>query len=276
MCFNPFGVKGEYGKIIPVGCGKCMACKNRLIGEWAFRLNAETKSHDSVIWATLTYDTSSVPITPKGYMTLDKTDMQKFFKRLRRYTGKHIKYFYVGEYGEKNWRPHYHVFVFGATADDITNAWRLDGREIGFVHFGKMEGASIRYTLKYMMKEPRIPRHKNDDRLKEFRLMSKNLGMSFLTPEMVKFLQADPVTTSCIAVDGKRYPLPRYYRDKVYSEAQKELIALHYDLTAAERSEAAQMELIELHGDIWEEVRREWILKQQQKMYSEAQKGRHL
>ena len=58
----------------------------------------------SAQFITLTYDTSTVPITRNGYMSLDKRDLQLFFKRLRKSQGKDstgasmppIKYYAVG------------------------------------------------------------------------------------------------------------------------------------------------------------------------------------
>lgn len=105
-------------------------------------------------------------------MTIEKTAMQLFFKRLRKAHGKSkIKYFCVGEYGGKTNRPHYHAIVFNADIQLIPAAWKL-----GHIHYGNVSGASIGYCLKYMAKKGKIPMHANDDRLPEFALMSKNLG----------------------------------------------------------------------------------------------------
>ena len=50
--------------------------------------------------------------------------------------------------------------------------------------------------------------------------MSRGLGLSFLTEDMVKYYQTDvgrPVTL----LDGQKLPLPRYYRDRLFSDKQK-------------------------------------------------------
>lgn len=109
-------------------------------------------------------------------MTLCKRDLQLFFKRLRKRTHEKIKYYAVGEYGTDNWRPHYHAIIFNAREDIILAAWNDGGRTIGKVHFGSVTGASVGYTLKYMMKPCRIPMHARDDRVKEFAIMSKDLA----------------------------------------------------------------------------------------------------
>ncbi|QCS37346.1 replication initiation protein [Tortoise microvirus 89] len=157
-------------------CGKCPECLARRTSGWSFRLMEESKRAESAHFVTLTYATA--PVTKKGFMTLCKKDVQDFFKRLRYYLGKDvkIKYYVVGEYGTRTLRPHYHAIIFGANYYGIEKAWSLDNKRIGLVHYGVVNGASVGYTLKYMSKPSKIPLHKNDDRVKEFSLMSKGLA----------------------------------------------------------------------------------------------------
>lgn len=53
------------------------------------------------------------------YPTLRKRHYQLFFKRLRKWYGKPIRYFGTGEYGSKTQRPHYHFIIFGLKLDDL-------------------------------------------------------------------------------------------------------------------------------------------------------------
>lgn len=178
MCDAPFRLKDSQ---IDVPCGKCPKCRKRRANGWAFRLMQEDKRSLSAHFITLTYDTKYVPITQNGFMSCDKKHVQLFFKRLRKRvsvdaTLPPIKYYLASEYGGKTWRPHYHAIVFNvANPADIDAAWQL-----GAVHFGKVSDASVGYTLKYMCKPKRIPAHRNDDRLPEFGLMSKGLGVGYL------------------------------------------------------------------------------------------------
>ena len=50
--------------------------------------------------------------------------------------------------------------------------------------------------------------------------MSRGLGLSFLTGQMCAFYQAD-VSKPVILKGGVTVGLPRYYRDKLFSEKQK-------------------------------------------------------
>lgn len=69
---------------IPVPCGKCPNCLTRRANGWAFRIMHQERVSVSSLWVTLTYDPHSVRITPNGYMTLVKRDVQLFIKRIRK------------------------------------------------------------------------------------------------------------------------------------------------------------------------------------------------
>lgn len=195
------------------------------------------------MFLTLTYDTAYVPITKKGYMTLCKRCLQLFIKRLRKYHHKDakIKYYAVGEYGGKTMRPHYHLILFNADKEKIDKAWNK-----GSIYIGTVEGASVGYTLKYLAKEKKIPLHKNDDRVKEFSLMSKGLGTSYLSENMKQWHYADINNRMYIPIeDNKKICMPRYYKDKLYTKEQRKIIGL----TLQEREQKVQEELIKKHGD---------------------------
>lgn len=205
-------------------CGKCPDCLAKRASGWSFRLLQEEKICSSALFLTLTYNTDHVPITNKGYMTLNKTDPQKFMKRLRKLHTTTLKYYTVGEYGGKSKRPHYHLILFNAHEGLISKAWTL-----GDIHYGKVTGASIGYCLKYMSKPSQIPQHKNDDRLPEFGLFSKGLGKNYLTINMINYHHAKVLDRMyCTLQDGKKISMPRYYKDKIYDENQREQIASHF------------------------------------------------
>lgn len=155
-----------------VPCGRCPLCLARRVSGWSFRLMQEDKVSLSSHFVTLTYDTDHVPISGRGFMSLQKRDVQLFFKRLRKVNDNKLKYYAAGEYGTKWGRPHYHIILFNCDPDTIHASWQQ-----GSIHTGIVSAASVGYTLKYMCKPSRIPVHANDDRVPEFSLMSKNLGL---------------------------------------------------------------------------------------------------
>ena len=202
----------------------------------------EAEVSTSAFFITLTYNTDHVPITQKGYMNLCKEDLQKYLKRLRKLNTEKIKYYAVGEYGGKTMRPHYHIIMFNAEETTISTAWKLEGTEIGEVHIGKVSEASVGYTLKYVSKDKKVPVHKNDDRLPEFSLMSKKMGSSYLTKNMIKWHKKDILNRMyCNLKDGKKIAMPRYYKDKLYTKHQRQMIGA--SIQAKDTKEWLKMDL---------------------------------
>lgn len=178
MCYSPFTKRNkDTNENQNFPCGKCPKCLARRVSSWSFRLMQEYNRPETVSahFITLTYDTPNIRLTPNGFPTLRKSDLQLFFKRLRKAqygsSAGNIKYYACGEYGGKTKRPHYHVILYNAKLELIDPAWNL-----GNVHYGTLTEASVGYTLKYINKPSKVPLHQRDDRQKEFALMSKNLA----------------------------------------------------------------------------------------------------
>jgi hypothetical protein len=95
---------------IQVNCGQCIGCKLEKSRQWAMRMMHESQLHDENSYITLTYSPEHLPQD----WSVDKTHFQKFMKRLRKaYSGRKIRFFHCGEYGDENHRPHYHAILFG-------------------------------------------------------------------------------------------------------------------------------------------------------------------
>lgn len=203
------------------------------VGAWAFRLQKQAEVSTSAFFITITY--AETPYSRNGFKTLKKTDLQLFFKRLRKNTkNKNIKYYAVGEYGGLTYRPHYHIIFYNLEGtkeqvlEDLHKAWKLDHKKIGHIHMGELNVKTIAYTLKYISKDSKIPMFDRDDRQKEFSLMSKKMGANYLTPQMIKYHKAKMndrfhITT----VEGFKLAMPRYYKDKIYTLEEREKIAKH-------------------------------------------------
>jgi len=235
MCDTPFYKKPDgYLRDIPLPCGKCPVCKQKRVSQWAFRLMEEEKVSSSAFFVTLTYDTKYVPITPNGYMSLRKKDVQDFMKRLRKRESNKLRYYLAGEYGENFSRPHYHMIIFNLSdIDNLEKAWT-----VGYIHIGNVTGASVAYTAKYIDKDKRIPLHGRDDRVPEFSLMSKGLGCSYLTPAIVNYHKADLTRCFVKTLDGHAVALPRLFRNRIYTDQEKEdQIKIIRQLKEKERNE---------------------------------------
>lgn len=273
-CITPFYVKDKFtNDYIPVPCSKCPPCKKRRTSGWSFRLVQEGKRSLSALFVTLTYNTDFVPITEKGYMNLDKTDVQKFMKRLRKLSNQKLKYYVCGEYGTKRMRPHYHMILFNADREKVEKAWSLENKPLGSIYIGDVNEASIGYTLKYMTKKGKIPIHHNDDRQKEFSLMSKGLGSNYLSQQMINWHKSDIEKRMHCNIEGnKKIAMPRYYKDKIYSDFDKVRIS-NYIKQISEKEEKS---LIEELGEDYSKIITERHLKSFEKMWKNAETNRHL
>lgn len=221
-------------RIVP--CGKCYHCKLNRVNGWVLRLQEEQKVSDSSYFVTLTYEnekndpeSNCARHTKSGRHTLVKRDLQLYFKRLRKLSAKHgrntIKYYAVGEYGSKSRRPHYHAIIFGAEKMDIRAKWLH-----GFVHVGTVTSNSIAYCLKYIAKGRTVPENNDDDRQKEFSVMSQQLGTAYLTDAMLAYHRAQPIERgNSIRPGGYKFPLPRYFKERIFTSDQKAQIAKYYE-----------------------------------------------
>ena len=272
-CITPFYVQDKFtGNYIPVPCSKCPPCMKRRTSGWSYRLVKEGERSKSALFVTLTYDTNYVPITEKGFMNLDKTDVQKFFKRLRKLSNEKLKYYVCGEYGTKKMRPHYHIILFNADKYMVHKAWMLNNKSLGSIYIGQVNEASIGYTLKYMTKKGKIPLHFNDDRQKEFSLMSKKMGDNYITPKMIKWHKEDLEKRMYVNIPGnKKIAMPRYYKDKIYNELEKQKISDYLLKISEEETKKLEEEL----GEQYEKIMVERHIKQFSQMYKNAEIGRN-
>lgn len=235
MCISPIVMKNNgsslLGATIAVPCGRCFQCLSRRQKAWTFRLMEEAKASSSVGFWTFTYE--KIWRTPNGLPTLVKKDYQDFMKRLRKNTGvKNIKYYACGEYGTETHRPHYHAIMFNLPLHSNLSSIVADSWGHGHVDHAPGNEATFAYVTKYIMKgnlkkEQRILDEETgelmeDDRQREFSLMSKKLGSAFLKPPMIKHLKEN--LTGTVKIEGRDRALPRYYREKIFSLEERLLL----------------------------------------------------
>lgn len=195
---------------IVVPCGRCAFCCATLRSDWALRLHYESKLHLDSKFLTLTYADCHLH-WKNGMSQLDKRDLQLYFKKLRK-AGAKIRYYAVGEYGSKTFRPHYHILLFGSVPDKfIHSSWAF-----GHVHIGRVTQASVMYCLGYIVNGKGWKMRHN--RQRPFSLMSRKpgLGANYLSPAMIAWHKSDRKNYAIL--DGKKRHLPRYYKTKIFSK----------------------------------------------------------
>lgn len=204
-----------------VPCGSCIECMKRRVNSWFVRLMSEYNDATSAFFVTLTYAEDKLPLSDNGLMTLNYKDCQNFIKRYRKNSNdKNVRYYLVGEYGENTHRPHYHLIIFNVSdLNGLVSDWN---NYHGLTHVGSVKPQSVYYTLKYAMKRIHKIRKRDpdDDRLPEKALISKRLGLNFITPAMLRHYKEDP-SRPITLLGNSKLPLPRYYRDKMLTDAEK-------------------------------------------------------
>jgi len=251
-CLFPITIKNPAALIdrsqaatIPVPCRKCPNCLAKRANGWIFRLQQQDKIAEQSLFVTLTYSNDNITLTEKKFMTLVKSDFQKFMKRLRKNSidGSNIKYFAVGEYGSDTYRPHYHAIIFNSNEVDIAKAWGL-----GHTHCDVVNGNTIAYTTKYMHKGRLIPMHSNDDRIPEFQLVSKGVGLNYISSGTKEFHVSDINRNYVIGDGGVKIPMPRIYRQKLFTEPQRKQQARYVQALISDQIDAKKAAYKAIHG----------------------------
>lgn len=206
--------------------------------------------HERNVFLTLTYDDANVPLT------LVPDDLSGFVKRLRGRVGS-FRFFGCGEYGDRFGRPHYHALLFGA---EVSRDVRLPGGayesevvadcwKMGKHYADEVTPASAAYCAGYVAKkfgavgrgEERAVWDPESGELVEwqrpFARMSNRpgLGVPFLEKYGRDLLRGFAVR------DGRKLPLPRYYREWLEARYPDRVLELRRGLTKVmqkrERSE---------------------------------------
>lgn len=185
----------------------------------------EAADHDYSSFVTLTYADQNLP--DNG--SLRPCDVQLWLKRLRkRIAPDKVRFFAVGEYGDHNWRPHYHVALFGFEPcghlirrfDCLCPSCTVVRETWGFGHVtvDRLEEGSARYIVGYVVKKMTAA---DDGRLcgrhPEFARMSLRPGigadaMWHVASEMMRYDASVPVS---LGRGRKQWPLGRYLRNKL-------------------------------------------------------------
>lgn len=237
MCRKPY-----YHEGLPYGCGQCMPCRINRKREWTCRMVLESYAHQVSSFVTLTYDDDHIPMTSLGLATLDPGHVKNWLKRLRfkwsQISDTKLRYYLVGEYGDKTQRPHYHVALFGFPhcnyalhASTLQKSCRCRGCTLirdtwtdGFTTNGYLSSESAGYVASYVTKGMT----KQDDpqlsgRHPEFARMSTRpaIGVPGIGP-LIEFMQSSKGRTyfqrtgdvlQSIKIGKREYPLGRHITD---------------------------------------------------------------
>lgn len=196
-------------------CGRCVGCRLERSRQWAMRCVHEASLYEENCFITLTYE--KIPVGG----SLDKSEFQRFMKRLRKAVGP-VRFYHCGEYGEKNGRPHYHALLFGYDFPDKVLHSEKNGNKVwtseilskvwpfGFSLIGSVTFESAAYVARYIMKkitgEPAAEHYQG--RIPEYTTMSRRPGIG---KKWFDEFKTDVFPSDGVVVRGVECKPPRYY-----------------------------------------------------------------
>ena len=222
---------------ISVGCGWCEECRKKLANEWRIRLYEEYKHNNNAEFVTLSFSPEGITqlekeIHEKKYKGIEGNDtdvnllasyaIRMYTERWRKKYKKAQRHWFITELGHKNSeRIHLHGIIWKTTntsreefKKDIAEKWQY-----GNVYIGDyVNEKTINYITKYITKLDNF--HKG---YKQKIITSKKIGQTYINSEEAKRNQyrGAETNTTYKAQNGYTIELPRYYKDKMYTEEQK-------------------------------------------------------
>lgn len=260
MCIHPIKIRNPKvsarspDPFMEVPCSRCIACKQTKARQWSFRLTEEDKISKTAYFITLTYQDKNLPINKNyTYPELNKDHLKAFFKALREKNKRDYpkygktKYYATGEYGGQTGRPHYHAIVFNAHPNIIKHLGKL--WKHGNTHVDSCNLETISYTTGYIMSKD-SDKSRELERQIEFSLMSKGMGLNYLKHNARYHVENETYMTK---FQGNNFAIPRYFREKIFSEEQRDQLSYELNETLQIAKQEKLQELRE-KGDKYPEA----------------------
>lgn len=229
---------------VPVGCEECIECRKQKAGQWRTRLLEEIRVNSECTFITLTFSDEWIAKIANGYKNekglwvegigpeiqgydLDNEiatrAMRGFLERWRRLKGKSLRHWFsteIGGHGSEN--IHMHGIVWTKDIDTVRERWGY-----GFVWDGEGESyvndSTVGYITKYLNKVD--IQHRG---YKSKILTSAGIGANYVkrVQSMMNEYKGADTDESYRSRSGKKGALPIYYRNKLYTEEQREKLWL--------------------------------------------------
>ncbi len=190
---------------ITLRCNKCIFCQKynayhlykKLMYEW------KTNKNNTNLFITFTYANNN-------QTTLNKSHLQKLFKRMRKHKIT-FSYYAIGEYGDINYRPHYHIIFFNITNLDDLTQWTYDGIhyrseklnkiwKYGIVDIEQIHEMNIKYIAKHQYKTKKI----------KLKLYSKSLGKQYYLSQLKQIKNYNE-----IILNGQQEKINNYIKNQL-------------------------------------------------------------
>lgn len=220
--YNPPKCTDERLKYIPVTCQNCEECRKAKQREWRVRMLEEIKSDIRGKFVTLTFTEEWLDILEKESNSTEANQVttkaiRLFLERWRAKHKKSLKHWFITELGHKNTeRVHIHGIIFtDEEKEEIEKRWGYGRVDVGY----SMNEKCVNYVMKYILKV--------DEDHKNFRgriLVSPGIGKGYIAKFNAKQNKYVPNGTdeTYRLENGAKVKLPTYYRNKIYTEEQRE------------------------------------------------------
>lgn len=260
-CYHPRVVwNSTLHQHLKVPCGSCLYCLRFRQAQWVARLIEHLRQHPGTSYfITMTYSPENVPADPEtGLMQVSKSDIKKLNMDLRKrfqqgffYSDLDLdighlhekidlpkdlrfQYYITTEYGPEGGVPHAHSVYYNLPDNRylvsllFEQIWNK-----GIVRVYKASDRTIGYITKYLVNSKVCDTYDPRFQARPFSLMSKGLGLSYVS-RMSSWHQADPVNRSLSVYHGEKSVMPRYWRDKIFSDDQKLLLQEKFESKRSE------------------------------------------
>nr|WAE43702.1 MAG: replication initiator protein [Microviridae sp.] len=254
---NPPHIKDERTRYVPVGCGKCMECRKQKSRQWQIRLQEEIRTNKIGKFITMTFSEDalidleleihkiqkkqtrklSVKTSKKikiiklsGYELDNEIAIiatRRYLERWRKKFGTSQKHWLCTELGQQSTeRIHIHGIIWtNETLKTVREIWqygtvnRLDKDWSN----NYVTERTVNYIVKYI--------NKTDIIHKEYTpiiLTSPAIGKEYINRDSSKKNKYKGTETkeTYTTRDGIKLPLPIYYRNKIYTDEEKEKLWL--------------------------------------------------
>ena len=223
--YNPPECKDERLKFVAVGCGKCVECKRQRSRGYAVRLQEEIKTDKSGQYVTLTFSNEAIQELAEG-IEIDGYErdnaiaikaVRRFLERWRKRTKKSVKHWLITELGHEGTENiHLHGIIFTNEKEKIETTWQY-----GFVRIGEyVNNRTVNYCIKYVTKQD------GDHKFYEPKILSSpGIGRNYINRADSKrnlYRPGGETRETWVADNGKKLNLPTYYRNKIYTEEERE------------------------------------------------------
>ena len=218
--------------LVPVGCGKCIECRKQYSRSWQVRLLEEVRENKNGKMVTLTFSTESLielekeiskKIKIEGYERDNQIctlAVRRFLERWRKKHKKSVKHWLITELGHgKTEHVHIHGIIWtNEKNEEIQKHWKYGNATIGNGKINFVNEQTVNYITKYVTK--------TDDKHEEYKpiiLTSKGIGKGYIEREKNKHKYKKNKTDEAYRNrQGYKMNMPIYYRNKIYSEEEKE------------------------------------------------------